>query len=117
MVSIKTDKECCDMKSTRGVCPRPLESISGYLSKKWTISILITIDNFGNLRFNNLLKRVEGATAKILSYRLKELENENLVIRKSFNEVPPRVEYSLTKKGRKLTQSLLPLINWAEKQN
>ena len=115
MVSIiKTDENCCRMKSINGYCPKPLESVSSYLSKKWTISILITINNFGSLRFNDLLKRVERATAKILSHRLKELEEENLILRKSFNEIPPRVEYSLTKKGKKLTKVLLPLIIWAE---
>ena len=115
MVSIiKTDENCCRMKSINGYCPKPLESVSSYLSKKWTMSILITINNFGSLRFNDLLKRVERATAKILSHRLKELEEENLILRKSFNEIPPRVEYSLTKKGKKLTNALLPLIIWAE---
>lgn len=111
---IKTDEKCCKMKSINGYCPKPLESVSSYLSKKWTMSVLITIDNFGNLRFNELLRRIEGATAKILSHRLKELEKENLVIRNFFNEVPPRAEYSLTKKGERLTKALLPLINWVE---
>ncbi len=117
MVSIiKTDENCCRMKSVNGYCPKPLESVSDYLSKKWTISVLVTIGNFGNLRFNDLLKRVEGATAKILSHRLKELEEENLILRKSFNEKPPRVEYSLTKEGIKLMNSLRSLIAWAEKR-
>lgn len=113
---IKTDEKCCRMKSINGYCPRPLESVSDYISKKWTMSIIITIGNFGSLRFNELLKRIEGATAKILSHRLKELDEENIIIRKSFNETPPRVEYSLTKKGQKLTKTLLPLINWAERE-
>jgi len=114
---IKTDDDCCRMKSVDGYCPKPLESVSDYISKKWTMSIIITIGNFGSLRFNDLLKRIDRATAKILSHRLKELEEENLIMRKSFNEVPPRVEYSLTKKGQKLMESLLPLIKWAEDKN
>ncbi|PIN76332.1 transcriptional regulator, HxlR family protein [Candidatus Woesearchaeota archaeon CG10_big_fil_rev_8_21_14_0_10_37_12] len=111
------DKDCCRMKSTTGYCPKPLESITSYISKKWTMSIIITIGNFGSLRFNDLLGRIEGATAKIISQRLKELEEEDILIRRSFNELPPRVEYSLTKKGQKLTKVLLPLINWAEDKN
>ncbi len=110
------DQDSCRMKSTNGYCPKPLESVTNYISKKWTISIIITIGNFRSLRFNNLLKRIEGATAKIISQRLKELEDEEIIIRKSFNELPPRVEYSLTKKGKKLTKALLPLINWSEKE-
>lgn len=115
MVSVtKIDENCCKMKSINGYCPKPLESVSDYLSKKWTMSILITIGNFGRLRFNDLLKRIEGATAKIVSHRLKELEEESIITRTSFNEMPPKVEYSLTKKGQKLTKALLPLITWAE---
>ena len=115
MVSIiKTDEKCCKMKSINGYCPKPLESVSDYLSKKWTMSIIITIGNFGRLRFNDLLKRIEGATAKILSSRLRELEKEGVIKRESFNETPPRVEYLLTQKGKKLMEALYPLIHWAE---
>ena len=118
MVSIMMtgDRDSCRMKSANGYCPKPLESVTDYISKKWTMSIIITIGNFGSLRFNDLLGRIEGATAKIISQRLKELEDEEIVIRKSFNELPPRVEYSLTKKGKNLTKTLLPLINWSEKE-
>lgn len=105
----------CSMKSKNGFCPRPLEVASDFLSKKWTISIIITIGNFKKLRFNNLLERLERATAKILSDRLKELERKKIIKRKSYKEIPPRVEYSLTKKGIKLRDSLIPLIFWAEK--
>ncbi len=114
---IQTDEKCCRMKSINGYCPKPLESVSDYLSKKWTISIIITIGNFGSLRFNDLLGRMEGATAKILSSRLKELEKEGVIKRKAFSEIPPRVEYFLTQKGEKLKESLLPLIKWAENKN
>lgn len=106
----------CKMKSIKGYCPRPLETASNFLSKKWTISIIITIGNFGKLRFNNLLDRLKNATAKILSERLKELEKEGIVKRKFYNEIPPKVEYSLTKNGKKLMKSLHQLINWAEKR-
>ena len=113
---IITYEECCRMKSLNGYCPKPLEKFSDYLSKKWTISIIITIGNFRKLRFNDLLSRLERATAKILSARLKELEREKIVNRNFFNEIPLKVEYSLTKKGLTLRDSLIPLINWAEKR-
>jgi DNA-binding HxlR family transcriptional regulator len=119
MVTItkNNDKNSCRMKSANGYCPKPLELITDYISKKWTMSIIVTIGNFENLRFNDLLGRIEGATAKIISQRLRELEDEEIIIRKSFNEMPPRVEYSLTPRGKKLTKALLPLMNWAEKEN
>ena len=112
-----TDEKCCRMKSTNGYCPKPLESITDYISKKWTMSIIITIGNFGKLRFNELLNRLENATAKILTDRLKELEKEGIIQRKAYNGMPPRVEYILTSKGRKLKEALRPLIHWAENKN
>ena len=111
---IKTDTSCCKMKSVGGYCPKPIESLSGFLSKKWAMSIIITIGNFGALRFNGLKDRLEKATAKILSERLKELEKEGIVQRHLFNEKPPRVEYSLTERGNNLLSKLKPLIGWAE---
>lgn len=115
--TIQLDTNCCKMKSETGYCPRPLEIASEFLSKKWTMSIIITIGNFGKLRFNELLTRLEGATAKILTDRLKELQKEKIIQRKHYNEMPPRVEYSLTQKGKKLRESLLPLIKWAENKS
>ncbi len=115
--NIKMDTNCCKMKSARGYCPKPLESASSFLSKKWTISVIITIGNFKNLRFNNLREKLENITAKTLADRLKELEKEKIISRQSYPEIPPRVEYSLTKKGQALMGSLLPLIHWAEHRN
>ncbi len=103
----------CRMKGN-GYCPRPLEQAAVFLSRKWTLSILVTIGNFGNLRFNDLLRRVDGITQKTLSERLQELEKYNLVERREFAERPPRVEYSLTAKGQKVRKSVLPLLKLAE---
>ena len=110
------DESCCQMKSLDGYCPKPMEEVSSYLSKKWTISIIVTVGNFGSLRFNDLKERLEKATSKILSERLKELEQEKIIKRKQFNTVPLHVEYSLTKKGETLLEALLPLVGWAEKE-
>jgi len=113
----KTDTSCCKMKSVGGYCPKPIESLSGFISKKWAMSIIITIGNFGTLRFNDLKDRLEKATAKILSERLKELGKEGIIKKRSFNEVPPRVEYSLTNKGEGLLKNLKPIIRWSEEQS
>lgn len=78
------------------------------------MSIIITVGNFGKVRFNELLNRLESATAKILTDRLKELGREGIIQGKSYSEIPPRVEYFLTPKGKKLKEALHPLIHWAE---
>ncbi|HLC82561.1 MAG TPA: helix-turn-helix domain-containing protein [Bacteroidia bacterium] len=112
----KSESKDCKMRSATGYCPRPLEIASAFLSKKWSISLIITIGNFGKLRFNDIERRLEGITAKTLTDRLKELEKEQIIIRKVYSEIPPRVEYSLTKRGTHLMKSLIPLIKWAENE-
>ena len=107
----------CKMRSPQGYCPRPLEAASSFLSKKWTISMIITIGNFSKLRFSELERRIDGITAKILTERLKELAAEGIVERTALGGIPPRVEYSLTPKGESLQKSLAPLIKWAGRQN
>ncbi|PIN76120.1 transcriptional regulator, HxlR family protein [Candidatus Woesearchaeota archaeon CG10_big_fil_rev_8_21_14_0_10_37_12] len=102
----------CKMKG-QGYCPRPLECAAFFLSKKWTLSVLVTIGNFKQLRFNHLLDKLEEISPKVLSQRLSELENKKLITRTVFIEKPPRVEYALTKQGRNLYKSILPLMNWA----
>ncbi len=106
--------DACKMVG-KGYCPCPLEQINERLSKKWTLSILVTIGNFSKLRFNSLQEKI-GINSKTLSNRLKELEKMSLIERKLFHQIPPKVEYSLTKKGVKLRNAVIPLMNWAEKQ-
>ena len=110
--TIKMESKECKMKGT-GLCPAPLETANSFLSKKWTISIIITIGNFNKLRFNAILNRVEGITAKTLTERLKELGDLGLIKRTIYNEIPPRVEYELTTQGKKLLKAITPLIKWA----
>lgn len=114
MVVSEEKPDCCAMRSEDGDCPKPLESASDFLSKKWSISIIVTIGNFDSLRFNELKQRLEDATAKTVSARLDELQEEGIVARRSYDEVPPRVEYSLTDDGEELLDALHPLMHWAE---
>lgn len=110
-IRLVTNSEC-KMKGN-GYCPRPLEKTT-FLSKKWALSIIVTIGNFGTLRFNDLLNRIGGITQKTLTERLRELERHNLLVRKSFPEKPPRVEYTLTRNGQKVRQAVLPIIELAD---
>ena len=110
--TIEIESNKCRMKGT-GYCPQPLETANSFISKKWTISIIVTIGNFNKLRFNDILGRVEGITAKTLAERLKELESMKLIKRTAYSEIPPRVEYELTFKGKKLMEAIIPLIEWS----
>ena len=70
-----------------------------FLSKKYTFSILKQLQINETKRFNKLVKNIGTISTKTMSRRLKELVEYGLVFREQFNEIPPRVEYSLTNKG------------------
>jgi len=85
------------------------------LSKKWTLLILRELHNNNTKRFNELIRNMENISPRTLSKRLKELEKLKLVSKKRFNEIPPRVEYSLTHKGKELIKCFKYLDSWAKK--
>jgi len=94
------------------ICLCPVKGIINVLSKKWTLLIIVVIGNHGTIRFNKIMEQFEAINPKILTDRLKELEKENLVIRKAFAEVPLRVEYSLSKDGKELIDGILIIKRW-----
>ena len=95
------------------VCFCPLEGVIDVISKKWALLIVNAIGNCDKLRFNDLMEELDGISPKTLSDTLKELQAQGLVKRESFAEIPPRVEYSLTKDGAELRKSIVPLLRWA----
>jgi len=70
----------------------------------------------GTLRYGELKRTVEGITPKMLTQTLKELEADELIARKVYFEVPPRVEYSLTTTGVELVPFINQMRIWGEKQ-
>lgn len=93
-------------------CICPLKGIIDVISKKWTLLIINALGNCGKLRFNKLMETLSGISPKTLSDTLKQLQAEGLIKRESFAEIPPRVEYSLTKDGAELRKSIIPLLEW-----
>jgi DNA-binding HxlR family transcriptional regulator len=87
------------------------------VSKKWTICIVSILDQEKPLRFNEIKDILQTISPKALSDILKILEKEGLIIRTLYSEIPPRVEYTLTSKGRELKRALLPLVDWATQQS
>lgn len=68
----------------------------------------------GTLRFNEIRRRMPGCTQRMLTTQLRELEADGLVARRVYAEVPLKVEYSLTDKGRSLEPVLVALKSWGE---
>ena len=95
------------------VCYCPLEGIIDVISKKWALLVINAIGNYGSLRFNKLTEELQGISPKTLADTLKQLQGEGLLNRKSFAEIPPRVEYSLTKDGEGLREAVIPILKWA----
>ncbi|MEU6546727.1 helix-turn-helix domain-containing protein [Streptomyces sp. NPDC046859] len=82
------------------------------VSGKWKGLILWELDEHGVRRFAELRRALPGVSEKMLTQHLRELEEDDLVHRKVYAEVPPRVEYSLTEHGRTLNQALGALGAW-----
>jgi DNA-binding HxlR family transcriptional regulator len=80
----------------------PIDSTFQLIGKKFTLHILRNIIILKQTRFNQMVETIEGINTKTLATRLKEMERNGLISRKSYNEIPPRVEYSVTDKGRAL---------------
>lgn len=97
--SATVDDAAAPTSHARVVCPvaRTADIISG----KWTLLIIRDLTT-GTKRFSELERSLEGISPKTLSERLVALEREGILSRRTFAEVPPRVEYSLTEKGQAL---------------
>lgn len=93
----------------------PATKILNHLSKKWTLLILRELHNNGTKRFNDLIGEMGNISPRTLSKRLKELEKLELISKERFNEIPPRVEYSLTNKGKELIKCFKYLDTWVRK--
>ncbi|GIW48535.1 MAG: transcriptional regulator [Caloramator sp.] len=82
---------------------------------KWKTVILWHLSNNEVLRYGELKRLVNGITHKTLSNQLKELEADGLINRKEYYQIPPKVEYSLTEKGKGLMPILKALCEWGSK--
>ncbi|TDS12188.1 winged helix-turn-helix transcriptional regulator [Sphingobacterium paludis] len=83
---------------------------------KYKGRILWYLSNFGVLRYGALKRTLHDVTTKMLTQTLRELEADNLIHREVYHEVPPRVEYSLTKTGMELIPFIGHLNDWGTKQ-
>ncbi len=94
----------------------PMIHATNIIGNKWA-PIIIYVLGERKLRFGQLTVFVEGISRKVLTEQLKELEQKEVVKRESFAEVPPRVEYSLTERGKELLPILSQLCVWGSGVN
>ncbi len=81
---------------------------------KWKTMLLYQMFINETRRYGELKKSLMGITHKMLSQHLKELENDGLILRKEYCQIPPKVEYSLTQKGETLIPVLKIMSDWGE---
>ncbi len=91
----------------------PIRNVLSRVGDKWSMLVLFTLESNDNQRFKELQRNIPDISQKMLTATLKMLEADGLIRREVFPEVPPRVEYSLTKKGKSLLPLIDNLLSWA----
>jgi DNA-binding HxlR family transcriptional regulator len=90
----------------------PSRAVLDRIGDRWTVLIVGSLAD-GPLRFSELARRIDGVSQKMLTQTLRGLERDGMVTRTVYAEVPPRVEYELTRIGRTLIAPLATLDTWA----
>lgn len=94
------------------VCP--VRNIIARFGNKWAFLVLLTINEYHVIRFNELRRAIPDVSSRVLSSTLRILEADGLISRKVYPEVPPRVEYRLTEIGSSLIPIIMQLTEWAQ---
>ncbi len=92
----------------------PLEYGLDIFGGKWKSRIICVLYSYPKIRYNQLKKELTTISDAVLAEMLKELINDGLVSREQFNEIPIRVEYTLTSKGESVLPILQSICNWAK---
>jgi DNA-binding HxlR family transcriptional regulator len=91
----------------------PVRNVLDRFGDKWSTLVILILGDAGTLRFNELHRLMETVSEKMLTVTLKKLDADGLVKRTLYPQVPPRVEYVLTERGRSLLPLLQGLVVWA----
>lgn len=92
----------------------PVRDILDRVGDKWSLLCILYLGSTERLRFNELRHSIDGISQRMLTVTLRSLENDGLVRRTVYAEVPPRVEYCLTTLGQSLLGAVIELGNWAK---
>ncbi|MFK7932240.1 MAG: winged helix-turn-helix transcriptional regulator [Saprospiraceae bacterium] len=103
-------KKTIDFTVQQGFCP--IRELLASALDKWSLLVIYFLSYQGVLRFNELKKYIPDVSSRMLSVTLKKLEKNQIVERKVFAEVPPRVEYRLTDFGATFSEKLIHMSDW-----
>ena len=93
----------------------PIRNVLSRLTDKWSLLVLYTLEQHEVLRFNDLWRQIPDISQKMLTQTLRHLESDGIISRELFAEVPPKVEYRLTERGKSLMPHLDALLTWGIK--
>lgn len=120
-MSAKRGCECCESETAieggtpEMTCYCPLDDVIDAMGKRYSMRIIAVLGANGPTRFSELEERLGVTSSSTLTERLEELAAAELIERRSFDEVPPRVEYSLTRRGREFEERLHSLLEWVSR--
>jgi DNA-binding HxlR family transcriptional regulator len=107
---------CLETKDVKqSVCLCPVEITLAVIGGKYKPLLLYYLQQDGVLRFGQLRRIVSNASKKMLTQQLRELERDGLVRRKVYQQVPPKVEYSLSQRGHSLESILTEMGHWGKR--
>ena len=95
----------------------PVARTMDVIGERWTVLVLRDLFRHGTRRFQDFQESLSGVAPNTLSARLKDLESQGLVERRTYSEHPPRLEYQLTEKGRSLGPVLKALRDWGSRRS
>ena len=93
----------------------PVRNVIARFGNKWALLVILVLSENEPIRYNELRRMIPDISSRVLSGTLRVLEADALVERTYYQEVPPRVEYSLTATGRSLVPIIMQLTEWAQK--
>jgi DNA-binding HxlR family transcriptional regulator len=89
----------------------PSRVLLDHVTSRWGVLVLVALSE-GTMRWSEIRRRLQGVTEKMLAQTLHALEADGLVLREAHPVIPPRVDYSLSSRGREAAALLLPLVEW-----
>ena len=91
----------------------PVRNVIDRIGDKWSVLVLMVLEEGNILRFNEIWGSIQTISQKMLAVTLKTLEADGLVKRTVYPQIPPKVEYQLTERGKSLLPHLHGLVGWA----
>ncbi|MBD5205587.1 MAG: helix-turn-helix transcriptional regulator [Bacteroidales bacterium] len=92
----------------------PVRNVVARFGNKWALLVILVLSENEPIRYNELRRKIPDISSRVLSNTLRILEADGLINRQFYQEVPPRVEYSLTDTGQSLVPIIIKLTEWAQ---